>query len=106
MNGDEIDIYRVYMDLYDGGQLSDVLDNYFERPPEAYSSPSSTPEIPESFVWHRFAGLVDACLVLEQGHQEKAVKGWMPLVHNDLHSSNVLLKNDTDGDKVSSLEGG
>jgi hypothetical protein len=90
--------YRVYQDLCDGGQLNDALRTYFGRP-----SLSILPEIPESFVWHLMSGLVDACLVLEQGGLDGPVKRWKPLVHTDLHFGNVLLERDPDNDMVSGI---
>jgi hypothetical protein len=90
--------YRVYQDLCDGGRLHDALRTYFRR-----DSLSIAPEIPESFVWHLMSGLVDACLVLEQGGLDGPVKGWKPLVHTDLHFANVLLERDPDDDMVSGI---
>ena len=47
--------------------------------------------LPERWLWHVFGELVDACLILRQGHPDRAVPDWRPLVHNDLHSANVFL---------------
>jgi hypothetical protein len=93
--------YRLYLDVCDGGRLVENLRPCFKSHPWRYAVPLSPSEIPESFVWHVFGGLVDACLVLEQGRLEERVEGWRPLVHNDMHSSNVLLERDPDDGMVS-----
>ena len=95
--------YRLYLDLYNGGRLYETLDNYFTRVPACYGGPVPPAHIPESFAWHVFGGLVDACLVLEQGRDDVPVKEWQPLVHNDMHLSNVMLERDPKDAIVSTL---
>ena len=76
------------------------LADYFRVPPANYRD-SANRHIPESFIWHLFEGLVDACLVLEQGRKDVAVKDWKPLVHNDLHEGNIMLNSNPNDPTVS-----
>ena len=79
--------YRLFLDLCDGGPLADALRNYWHDPARQFNK-----RLPEWFIWHLFKGMVDACLVLEQGDLHSKVDGWKPLVHNDLHLGNVMLR--------------
>ncbi|KAF2678679.1 hypothetical protein K458DRAFT_422910 [Lentithecium fluviatile CBS 122367] len=47
--------------------------------------------LPERFILHVFKELVDACLILRQGHPRALIEGWRTMVQNDLHIHNVFL---------------
>ncbi|OQO06910.1 hypothetical protein B0A48_07476 [Cryoendolithus antarcticus] len=47
--------------------------------------------LPEPAVWAVLYGLVEACVVLEQGHGDEPVDGWQPIVHRDFKLDNVFL---------------
>ncbi|KAF1951202.1 hypothetical protein CC80DRAFT_539100 [Byssothecium circinans] len=48
-------------------------------------------KVPEAFIWYLLEELAEACAVLQQGHVDRPVEGWRPLVHADLFYSNVFL---------------
>ncbi|KAI1685416.1 Protein kinase domain containing protein [Pyrenophora tritici-repentis] len=81
--------YRIFLELCDGGQLATGLEYHWYR----RNTPSTDfNTLPEGFIWRMFHGLVKACIVLQEGNPLTAVPGWKPLIHNDLHMGNVLLK--------------
>jgi hypothetical protein len=100
--------YKIYTDFCDGGPLWDAMRERWSTKPRHFTTEKS-PEfeplkvLPETYVWYLFSGLVNACLVLEQGREYEQVEGWKPLVHNDLHVMNVLLGKDPDNLPVSSI---
>jgi hypothetical protein len=81
--------------------LIHTLWDYFTVLPVNYNNSLVHRHIPESFIWHLFEGLVDACLVLGQGRRDVAFKDWKPLVHNNLHEGNILLNSDPNDPLVS-----
>ena len=50
--------------------------------------------LPEPALWSIFSNLVDACLVLQYGGvaENEAKPAWTPIVHRDIHTGNVWLK--------------
>ena len=50
--------------------------------------------IPEKFLWRVFENLVDACILLRDGAGKRLEddRPWRPIIHRDLHLSNVFLK--------------
>jgi hypothetical protein len=100
--------YKIYTDFCDGGSLWNAMRERWSTEPAHFTTeenPSFEPlkVLPETYVWYLFSGLVNACLVLEQGHENEQVEGWKPLVHNDLHVMNVMLGKDPDNPAVSSV---
>ncbi|KAF1836253.1 kinase-like protein [Decorospora gaudefroyi] len=89
--------YRIYLDLCDGGGLDDSMSDRWRKDPDTFGVDLDPLKVlPEAYVWHLFKGLVDACLVLEQGDSLQEIAGWKPLMHNDLHVGNVMLGRDPD----------
>ena len=81
---------RLCLDLCAKGDLRNSTFDGFEKMAQPSVQPP-VPIFPERFLWHVFKELVDACLILRQGSPVEPVPGWKPLVHNDLHASNVFL---------------
>jgi hypothetical protein len=98
-------MYRLYLDLCNEGGLFRAMGDRWGIAPTAYNpadfSPTGPlPALPEAYIWFLFNGLVDACLVLEQGSEVARVPGWQRMVHNDIHASNVTLQQDPNHPQV------
>ena len=81
---------RLCLDLCAKGDLRNSTFDRFEKMAQPSVQPP-VPILPERLLWHVFKELVDACLILRQGSPVEPVPGWKPMVHNDLHTSNVFL---------------
>ncbi|RMZ70667.1 serine threonine kinase [Pyrenophora seminiperda CCB06] len=85
--------YRIFLELCDGGPLNFGLSEYWDETLDPK-------ELPEVFIWQLFGGMVDACIILQQGNINEESVGWKPLVHNDFHIGNLMLKYDEDDQEV------
>ncbi|KAL9039858.1 MAG: hypothetical protein Q9214_004706, partial [Letrouitia sp. 1 TL-2023] len=106
---------EIYMDYCDGGDLHQLISNY-------YFNPCHTPaSIPESFIWHAFGQLAEALLYIHHGvspsdlpkqrhHLPPSGDGvynssssssssssifradWLSVIHRDIKPANILLR--------------
>jgi len=89
----------VYFEFCDRGSLQDLIKNYSKRDPEEL--------IPEAFLWHAFAGLIDALTYLTHGKgyiahtNALADPNWAPFIHRDIKPDNVLIRSRT---RINSLK--
>ncbi|KAH7132274.1 kinase-like domain-containing protein [Dendryphion nanum] len=96
-------IYRLYLSLYDHGDLFHAMREnfgYWRYIDQLDPLPARVDEnrvLPEKYIWHVFRGLVDACLVLQQGRKDRVVDGWRPIMHMDMKLNNVFLRATNDG---------
>ncbi|MCJ1428600.1 Serine/threonine-protein kinase Nek2 [Sticta canariensis] len=77
---------QIYFDFYDGGDLSNFIDNYYFR----------STEIPESFIWHAVLQLAEAVAFLHYGYdrhsQRPTQRDWKKVIHRDIKPANILLR--------------
>jgi serine/threonine protein kinase len=76
--------YRIYLDHYAGGNLSDLVYHHKDHLRE---NPLS-----EDFLWYMLASLVSACLIFHRGTTgDEPLEGWRPITHLDLKPMNIFL---------------
>ncbi|KAK6424308.1 hypothetical protein LTR95_016412, partial [Oleoguttula sp. CCFEE 5521] len=75
-------LYRLELEYCSHGDL-------FHGPWRRYHN--AREPIPEPAIWAILYGLVEACVVLEQGHTDTPLDGWQPIVHRDFKLDNVFL---------------
>nr|OQO23852.1 hypothetical protein B0A51_08251 [Rachicladosporium sp. CCFEE 5018] len=75
-------LYRLTMEYCGYGDL-------YHGPFRYYAS--RRVHVPEPAIWAMLWGLMEACTVLEQGHQTTPMPGWQPIVHRDWKMDNFML---------------
>lgn len=77
---------QIYFDFYNGGDLSNVIDNHYFR----YT------EIPESFIWHAVLQLAEAVAFLHYGYDRHSPRSthrnWTKIIHRDIKPANIFLR--------------
>lgn len=80
---------QIYLDFYDGGDLSDFIQNYG----------INGAEIPESFIWHALLQLAEAVAFLHYGYDRHSLRPtqreWNKVIHRDIKPANILLHRPT-----------
>lgn len=74
-------VYRMYMEYCPYGDLGRILEHH-----RRINQP-----IPEPLIWHIFESLVNAGLLMEQGHITQAQNPWNQIFHRDFKPQNVFL---------------
>lgn len=77
---------QIYLDYYNGGDLADLIDNYYIN----YA------KIPESFIWHALLHIAEAVAFLHYGYDRHShrptQRDWKKVIHRDIKPPNILLR--------------